>query len=75
MTAFRPDGFDAFVGDAIAERDDGEIERRRDARHDAANDRHAKLERIYGIRLETESRTQHGGTDRGVGIGHVDANI
>jgi hypothetical protein len=71
MTAFRPHSFDAVRGDAIAKRDDGEIERRRDARHHAADDRYTNLERIGGPWLDAQNRAEHRGAKGGVGIRHV----
>ncbi|HEV7487381.1 MAG TPA: AbrB/MazE/SpoVT family DNA-binding domain-containing protein [Thermoanaerobaculia bacterium] len=74
MIAFRPDNFDAILGDAIAEWDDAEIERRRDTRHHASHDRHANLERIGGPRLKIQGRAEHRGAKGSAGIGHVEAN-
>ena len=71
MSAFRPDGFDTVLSDTIAERNDGEIERRRNARHHAADHRHADLEGIGGTRFEVERCCENCRAKRGVGIGHV----
>jgi uncharacterized protein len=71
VIAFRAHGFDSLAGNAIAKWDDGEIERRRDTRHHAANDRYANLEWIGGTRLEIQGRTEHSGAKGSVGIGHA----
>jgi predicted enzyme related to lactoylglutathione lyase len=71
VIAFRPDNFDAILGHAIPKRNDGEIERRRNPRYEAANHRHANFEWIDRTRLNGQNRTEHRRAKGSVGIGHV----